>query len=198
MKPTTRLWWRRRNPMLRRSDVVEGWAGLISVLLICVVAPLMGLAAADGARSALQSTVRAQEAALSQTTAVVVRTGLHGNPNGDPPSSQALEQRLGVVARWTAPDGSTHTGSVPLAKNLGVGSQVRIWIDRHGNRTGPPMDAAIADKQAVIDGVTVTLGAAAAVATARLAVIRQLTRRNDWEREWAQVAHVWGRTGTGG
>src|SRR6516165_8690497 len=125
------------NPLGRACDRVEAAfaAGLLGAFLIA--APLLALFAGQWAHG---TSVRAQRAALA-TRHLVPATVLAGAP------AQTIYCCATVRVRWTAPDGTRRTGWVPAPADAWAGSNVRVWVDRSGRRTGPPLtDSQVANR----------------------------------------------------
>jgi hypothetical protein len=180
--------WRwRRNPLRRRSDVVEAWVRAVAALLLCAV-PLAGWWAGQSVDRALKRVAREQRAERSLVRADFVHGGAGRGAAG------------AVALRWTAPDGSAHTGDVPVSLEVWRGGELRVWTDREGALVPPPLDAATAAPHAVVAGVATGAAAAGAVLASRRLLLWRLMRRRlaRWEREWARVGQDWGRAGAGG
>jgi len=198
-----RFAWRwRRSPLRRRTDVVEAWLGLVTVLLLCAV-PLLGWWAGQSVDRTLQRAVRAQRAERTLVTAqrVAQEPASHG-PSGAGAGAAAAETdaRRAERLRWTAPDGSSHTGKVPVDLEVWAGDRVRLWTDREGALVPPPLDSATATTHSVLAGIASGASAAALLLISRRLLLWRLMRRrlDVWEREWARVGQDWGRAGAGG
>lgn len=201
---TTRFGWRwRRNPLRRRSDVVEAWIGLVTVLLICTV-PLVGWWAGRSADHALTRVARVQrsERSLVPATAVLA-SAARGAPTA-PGAERAVGRQVDPageeVLRWTAPDGTARSGKVPLGLEVRHGTQLMLWTDRRGELVAPPLDRATATAHSVLAGVTTAGLAAGALLLARQLLLWRLTQRRmaSWDRAWARFGQDWGRAGAGG
>jgi len=98
-----------------------------------------------------------------------------------------------VAARWTAPDGSSRTGTVPANTGAVAGTKVPIWLDKSGSPVDPPVTsgAAVGMGLGVGAGSWLALGAILLLSF-RLGV-RALDRRRraEWERDWQRVAPIW-------
>ncbi|WP_444546239.1 Rv1733c family protein, partial [Streptomyces longispororuber] len=100
------LCWRwRRGPLRRRSDVIEAWTVLVTGVVLFVGAPAAGVTAGAAVHERAEEAARAAHATRHRVTATLTADA--------PPAVPAV----GVVplyevpARWTAPDGSHHSGS---------------------------------------------------------------------------------------
>ncbi|MFJ4201162.1 hypothetical protein ACIP2Y_16230 [Streptomyces sviceus] len=188
-RPRKAWWWRwRRNPLRRRSDVVEGWI----VLAAWVLAVLGGLFAGVGAGLAMEDGLAARRAALHTVSAVLTE-------NADRMATVTTEGSAETVrakVRWSSPDGSTRTGLARVERGTAAGTSVTVWVDRSGEVVRAPLTAAEARLQSVLTGVLVAAGTAGLVlGGGRLALLRLERRRlRDWETEWARVAPSGGRT----
>jgi F0F1-type ATP synthase membrane subunit c/vacuolar-type H+-ATPase subunit K len=194
------LWRWRRNPLRRRSDVLEGWARLFAALLMVVGAPAAGWAVGSLVDDALHRTVRSERAERSHVTAVLVHIHPEQTAGTDPPPAGTNDRGVQADARWKTPDGATHTGVVQITADRRAGDRIRLWTDSAGRLVLPPMESSTATTQAVLAGFGVALAAGGTVAAFRRALLWQLMRRRlaDWGREWARGAQSWGRADAGG
>jgi hypothetical protein len=214
-KRVVRLGWQwRRNPLRRRTDVVEAWLGLVTLVLLCAL-PLLGWWAGSSVDRALQQVVRVQHAERTLVTATVTPAGdvkdadAAGKSAGKPsaatastnPGVPAAEKvRHGDVLTWTGPDHRRHTASVSSDLQVWHGGRVQLWTDRHGAIVPAPLDRATAATHAVLAGFAASAAAAGVLLISRQILLwRLMLRRMDsWEREWARVGQDWGRAGAGG
>ncbi|KOX19526.1 membrane protein [Streptomyces sp. NRRL F-6491] len=191
----------RRNPLRRTTDLVEAWAALVSVVLLCVAVPLVGWSAGASAHDSLRLAVRAQEERRTPVTARVVRlaeTSAHGPRTAESGGEERL--RRSVVARWTAPDGSPRTGTVTTSRRHSApGAAFSLWTDRDGRPVPPPMRADTARAHAITAGLMAALLSGLLVETVRRLVVRRLvlTRYARLDRAWAATGPDWGRAGAG-
>ncbi|MEU3660641.1 hypothetical protein AB0E77_12920 [Streptomyces sp. NPDC032940] len=185
---TTRrsLWRWRRNPLRRREDVLEGWVLLLTWLVIAVAGPLAGvLGAQAGGEASAQ-----RRAERHQVTATLVSdakgSGLVGGTTQD---------RVDATVRWTASDGTRHSGRAVVDEGLKAGSRVTLWTDRQDRLTTAPPTAAQAGVDAAFTGTAssfaVVTAAAAGYYGARVVLDRR--RRAAWEDEWQHIGSQWGR-----
>jgi hypothetical protein len=193
------LWRWRRNPLRRRSDVLEGWARLFAALLMVVGAPAAGWAVGDAVNGALHRTVRSERAERSHVTAALVRIR-PAQTVGTERSAGTSDRGAIADARWKTPDGATHTGVVRVTADRKAGDRIRLWTDARGRLVLPPMRPSTATTQAVLAGMGVALAAGGAAAAFRQALLSQFMRRRmaDWGSEWAQGSQSWGRADAGG
>ncbi|MER6100269.1 hypothetical protein ABT154_31320 [Streptomyces sp. NPDC001728] len=201
MRAAIGLWRWRHNPLRRSTDLAEAWVAFVAAALLCVLVPLTGWAAGASANGSLQRAARTQQEQRVPTTARVVRAA-DRQATGGRTAEAAGEDRLrrSVVARWTAPDGSTRTGTVSMARRRSApGSTFPLWTDRSGQPVAAPMNADAARAHAVVAGLTAALLAGLLVETVRRLAVRRLvlTRYARLDRAWAATGPDWGRTGTG-
>ena len=95
-----------------------------------VVAFLAGapLAAVAGGHAAYGSAARiahAQQAAWHQVPAVLLATA---------PAARYRQDQVNAQARWTAPDGTWHTGTVLAPPGTRAGRVVMVWVDMAAGR----------------------------------------------------------------
>jgi hypothetical protein len=199
-----RGWRWRRNPLRRRTDVVEAWLGLATVLLLCLL-PFLGWWAGRSVDRALQQVVREQHRERTLVTATVAPAGSAGKvepaATADGPAITAEQDaRHGDVLVWTGPDHRRHTAMVPADLEVWRKDTVRLWTDRHGAIVPAPLDSATAVTHAVLAGVASAAAAGGVVLMTRQILLWRLMlrRMESWEREWARVGQDWGRAGAGG
>lgn len=188
MHGTVKLWRWRRNPLRRRSDVMEAWAGLAVAVVVAVGAPITGVAAANGMHDSLEQANHDRHHA----TAVLV----HDAPSDARAHSDGLSptQVRGDV-RWHTADGGTRTAKVVVATGARAGSTLPVWLDGADRLTDPPLDALQTAVQTDIMGGGAAFGFCL-VALASHRVVRAGLDRGRyarWQREWAQVGPQWSR-----
>jgi len=194
------VWRWRHNPLRRTTDLVEAWVALATVLLIALAAPAAGWVSGTLVNDVLQQSVRVQHQQRHHIQAVVVRR------LPDPPLSPGTEAsaergaRLRVMANWTAPDGTPHTGSVTAGRQASeAGDRFRIWTDDRGRLVSRPMDGATATTHAALAGFASAAAAGTLAEVVRRLVVRRLMHRRyaRLDRAWAAAGPDWGRTGAG-
>jgi hypothetical protein len=207
-KRPTKVGWRwRRNPLRRRSDVVEGWLGLLTVLLFCTV-PVIGWWAGQSVDRTLQRVVRTQRAERTLVTAIVqpAKTGKTASASaGSSSSSSSAEAGSdtpghGDTLRWTAPDHSVHTATVSSDLEVWHQHKIMVWTDHKGTLVPAPLDSVTATTHSVLAGIAAASAAGGALLISRQVLLWRLMLRRmaSWEREWARVGQDWGRAGAGG
>ncbi|MFG3153484.1 hypothetical protein ACGF7W_15755 [Streptomyces sp. NPDC048219] len=200
MRAIRGLWRWRHNPLRRTTDLVEAWVALTGLLLICIVAPLIGMLVGGAAQDVLQRSVRTQHESRHQVTASVVRELKRSPFDVDPEGVSAGDLRSRVLARWQAADGSEHRGPVLAGlRDPHPGDHFRIWTDGQGRMVARPLDPATATTHAALAGVGAALATAVLVEAGRRIVVWRMVRRRyeRWEQEWDRAGPDWGRTGTG-
>ncbi|MFE2264016.1 Rv1733c family protein [Streptomyces griseosporeus] len=186
---TRALWRWRGNPLRRTEDVLEAWVVLAVWVVVAVGGTLVGVLAGHAADEAF-----ARQRAERHAVRAVLVTGSSPIPAGD----SAVDDRAAARVRWTAPDGTAHTGSALVDTGLKAGSRVVVWVDDRGALTGEPPDRTAATVEAVLFGGAAALGLAAPVVGAGALLRWRLDRRriDAWGREWDLVEPGWGhRTG---
>ncbi|MBT2394552.1 hypothetical protein [Streptomyces sp. ISL-100] len=200
MRTAVAVWRRRHSPLCRTTDLVEAWVTFVVILLITLAAPAVGWLCGTLTRAALQESVRVQHEQRRPTTAVVVRAAPARAMIPDPEVGSEHATRTQVVAKWTAYDGTRHTGTVTTTRRTGrPGDRFQVWTNEQGQVVGRPLDDTTASTHAAIAGI----GAAAATAALfeggrRLVVWRLMLRRYArLDQAWAKAGPDWGRTGAG-
>ncbi|MFI9248582.1 hypothetical protein [Streptomyces sp. NPDC053069] len=189
MRTRVRGWRWRRNPLRRRSDLVEAWTVLIVAVLLFVVAPLAGVAAGLRAHDEARTLAAEQRAQRHQVRAQVI---------GDPPERVSAvqgdrEHPYRAEVRWTEPGKGARTAWARVPAGTRTGDTVWVWFDARGRDVSPPAGDAAVWQHAVTVGVCAAGGAAAVVLLGH-AVERRIALRHrlaEWEREWARTGPKW-------
>jgi hypothetical protein len=198
--PAGRVSWARRwlrrfalgsGPLKRRSDRIQV-LGRVLVALSVVLAPCVAVAVGTAATGHYDAVAAAQRAERSETTAVLLEDA--------PPltaetydASDATAPTVVARARWTARDGSSHEGLVPVAPHAAVASTVDIGVDGTGDRTRPPLDHDRAGATAAAIGAVALFGlpVLAGILYALLCAALDAVRQRGWARAWATVEPEW-------
>ncbi|GGL16497.1 Rv1733c family protein [Streptomyces flaveus] len=185
-----RLWRWRSNPLRRRDDAVEAWIVLAVWTGIALGGTLAGLVAGH----AVAESFAQQRAGRHSVPAVL----LENTPAVFVTEAGPSRQQVRAKVRWTAADGSTHTGRAKVDTGHKTGSKVRVWTDDQGQLTSEPATAAQATVFAGYAATAAALGVGGVTyAVGRVARGRLDRRRIDqWGREWDQVGPQWIRKTT--
>ncbi|MFF3487799.1 hypothetical protein ACFYXC_31630 [Streptomyces sp. NPDC002701] len=181
----------RHNPLRRRSDVVEAWTALAVAVVLCVGAPLAGLAAGWWAYDGARSTAAEQRAERHRVRAEVV-----GGTPATTPSAEGDRrpvQRVGV--RWTEPGGQVRTGTTRVSAGTRAGDHTDIWLDGRDRIVPAPTSRTVVWQHGLAVGACAA-GAAGAAVLALHAVVRRVAARRrlaEWERAWARTGPEWAR-----
>jgi hypothetical protein len=176
------MWRRRNNPLCRRSYLLEAWALLGVGTLGVTAAALTGLAVSRS----VQHHLAQQRAERHPVTAVLLEDA------SDVPG-YASQPRAQV--RWTAPDGSRHTGRAKVNVDLESGARITVWTDSNGELAPAPASGSAAHAEALATGAAAA-GTVAALALAAFGIATQLAdrrRADQWAAEWAVIGPQWDR-----
>ncbi|WP_105972618.1 Rv1733c family protein [Streptomyces geranii] len=182
--------WRwRRNPLRRRTDVVEAWTVLGVAVVLCVGAPLVGTVAARWAHDEARETATQQRAERHRVRAVAV---------AGPGSASVLAGRqhlYRVRVLWTEPGAGARTATAHVPAGTRRGDTVDLWLDARGRPVAPPPGAAAVRQHTVAVWICATGVTAGVVLLARTAFHRTVVRRRlvEWERAWARTEPEWTR-----
>ncbi|MFF4359890.1 hypothetical protein [Streptomyces sp. NPDC001604] len=190
MRTRVRGWRWRRNPLRRRSDVVEAWATLVVAVLLFVGAPLAGALAGWWAHDEARSVAAAQRAERHRVRAEVVgRT-----PERLPSAQSGRDHSYRVDVRWKDATG-THTANARVPAGTKRGDTVDVWFDAVGRTVPPPPSETQVWQHTVTVGICAAGGAVTVVLLAHTVVRRVSTghRLAEWEREWARTEPEWTR-----
>jgi hypothetical protein len=191
MRTRVRGWRWRRNPLRRRSDVIEAWTSLIVAVLLFVGAPLAGTAAGWSAYDNAHGTQVAQRAERHQVPAVLVDDA----PAAMPSAQGGKEPLYQVRVSWTEPGKGTHTTLAKVPAGSQRGDHAEVWLDARGHGVAPPPTDAAVWQHTLTAGVWATGGVVGVVFLAR-AVIGRVAERHrmaEWEAEWARTGPEWRR-----
>ncbi len=192
---TPTMTWRRlirrpgrdRNPLRRRSDVIEAWLLPAVIIALMVLGPLVAASAGLLARADNAAVHRAR-LSWHRTEAVLLQAA----PGPLMSDGGANTWLVWTPARWTT-GGRQWLGQVPAAAGTRAGRSVPVWLDRAGHVQAPPPTAAQA-RQHVVGAAAIAVGALAVL----LAGLAMLTRRllnwrrlAGWEAAWRSVSPQW-------
>jgi hypothetical protein len=196
MRTRVRGWRWRRNPLRRRSDVVEAWTTLVVAVLLFLGAPLAGAIAGWWAHDEARAVAAAQRADRHQVRAEVV-----GATPGRAPAVQGGSRRpIRVPVRWSDPVTGSHTAEALVPSGSRKGDTVEVWFDSRDRAVGPPSGQTQIWQHTVTIGTCAAAGAGAVVLLGHLVVRRVATGRRlaEWEREWSRTEPQWTRRQAGG
>jgi len=187
-----RMPWR-RAPLRRGSDRIQAWLTLAVIMAVLVVAPWVAWWTAS---TTYGEVVRASEWEAKHRHVVAAVLALDAVAARPPAGGEALPDPENVPApvRWTGPDGTVRTDTVPVGVGTRAGSTVTVWVDEHGALTSPPrtrhptLDASVSATFAVAAVIALLVGV-------RRVVVCRLDRRRlrSWEAEWQIVGPRWSR-----
>lgn len=191
MRTRVRGWRWRRNPLRRRSDVVEAWTVLTVALLLLLVAPLAGAVVGWWAHDDARAVASEQRAERHRVRAAVVGKV----PDSRPTVQSGRERSYRVTVRWTESGGVVRTAEARVPAGTRQGAEVDVWFDSRGRSVDPPPDSTAIWQHTVTMGAC---GAGAAIAVILLghSVVRGAAGRHrlaEWEREWALTEPQWSR-----
>jgi hypothetical protein len=177
-----------RNPLRRASDRLETAALAALVIVFLVAAPFTALATGSWALTRAHQAQLAQEASSRQVTVLVltVSSGEQGGGGYATLTSQAQ-------ARWTAPDGKTVTGEIPVPLNTTAGTTQQLWVTSDGQPTDAPLlDSQVTDS-AYFAGTFSVIALAVLLAITGLLARRTIYRRRmaAWDAEWRTTGPRW-------
>jgi hypothetical protein len=181
------MWRWRRNPLRRRSDVIEAWVVLVTGLVMAVGGPAAGVAAGNSVDEAL----RQGRAERHRVPAVLKEDA----PTATAAADGTNSARVSAVVRWTGPDGAVHTGTARVFEGRKAGDATVVWTDGRGRLVQqPPTPEQIATRS-VLAGVSAAAGVGA-VSLAGRGIVRwrlDRSRAQEWGRAWAEVGPRWSR-----
>jgi hypothetical protein len=178
---------RDRNPLRRRSDLIEAWLLPMAIAAFLAASPLVTAAAGLWIRA---DNAAAKHAELSWHRVPAVL--LQAAPGPEMSDNGANSWLVWTPARLTA-DGRQRIASVPAPAGTPADAAVPVWLDRAGNVQQPPMTAAQASDRVLVVTVIALAGLVVLVAGAALVTRRVLDRRRlaAWESGWLSVGPQW-------
>ncbi|MGW5735948.1 MULTISPECIES: Rv1733c family protein [Streptomyces] len=187
-RPRTRgVGWRwRRNPLRRRSDVVEAWTRVLLGAVMVLGAPLSGVFAGALTYDTLHTRADRQRT----DGRVVPATLLENAPAVGGTSSRPIHP---VTVRWTDRGGTVRTATAKVPAGATAGSRTGLWLDPRGRATAAPM------AEDVQWGTAITAGCGAALVVwtftggfwMTVRAVAQRRRLAEWEQAWARTAPRW-------
>jgi hypothetical protein len=176
-----------RNPLRRGSDRAE--TAIIGTLLAAflVSAPFTAVTAGHWFRAVGVREQQAQVADWHKVPALLLKDAPADSFVGYGPTA------VSALARWTAPNGSRHTGYVDAAAGTRAGTTVATWADTSGRLTGPPLQPAqVTDRAALAAMLAPLIPAILLLAAWRLAR-RTLEKRRSaaWDADWRATGPHW-------
>jgi hypothetical protein len=174
------------NPLRRPVDRWESTVVLVLALLFGLAGPVATVVAGLSTYDHLGSRAAVLRAERTHVTATVVQDARYAPAT----AGWAGGAVATVEARWTAPDGSVHTGDLVTGSGTRAGDTVRLWTDAQGRIRPEPLSPG----QVLMLSGYAAVGAAAVLAVAlagaaRVArVLADRRRYADWDREWLDVA----------
>jgi hypothetical protein len=178
-----------RNPLRRRVDRVEVAIFAALFVILPVVAPVVSTLAGRAVVADAGTWQHAQQSWRQVSAVIEHRSAI---PAGKLDGMFLCPEAL---ARWTAPDGRSRTGWVETAPGARAGGRVRVWVDKSGAVTGPPVGTALVNELRILAEVAAPVVLALVLYTAGRAARFVLDRRRlaGWEKAWQAVGPQWSR-----
>lgn len=173
----------------RPSDRIQAFLDAVIALLLIAGLATVPLTAGTAAYSFQARLSRTQSAERHQVTARLT-TDARGVPQR---ASAGGSDRQSALVSWTDDSGRTVTGRANVPTSARKGSEVRIWVDRAGSVTDPPVARESAMATALLTGfLTAFALTGAALGTRRVLIVALDHRRyRQWEAEWQQIEPTW-------
>lgn len=177
------------NPMRRRDDRLEVVLRLTTVLLILTAVPL----AVIGVGRTVDHLVIRQAQTERATDRLISAVLTQAAPAQGTPDPYSDVQTAWVPARWTAPNGTAHSGQVLALAGAAVGTTVRIWVTASGAATDPPAGAKDVMAEVAVTVMVTGTSLILIVLGAEALACRSLDRRRSraWDAEWRAIGPRW-------
>lgn len=177
-----------RSQLCRRTDRIEAAAAVVALLLALLLVPVALTVGGEHYQRGLADAARtaAERSPVSATLVEPPRRGHSLSRGGQEPPAPATAQ-----ARWSGPDGQPRLGRLSVAPGQRPGDQVRIWVDRGGQRVTAPRTPADVLAAAVVFGADLAAVGWLLLGLGWWAACRVLGRVNAlrWELEWSRAAN---------
>ncbi|MDH6553281.1 DUF3592 domain-containing protein [Streptomyces sp. SAI-041] len=191
MGTRVRGWRWRRNPLRRRSDVVEAWTVLAVAVLMLLGAPLIGAVVGGWAHDDARAVAAEQRAERHRVRAEVV-----GRVADSSPTVQGGRERsYRATVRWTDAEGATRTATARVPAGTDEGEKAYVWFDSRGRSVAAPPDGTAIWQHTLVMGAC-GAGATIAVILFGHCLVRRVAARHrldEWERDWALTEPQWTR-----
>lgn len=174
------------NPLRRTSDRIESWFFRFLMLVLALGLPVASLSAGLTAYESVKRTVQAESAERHEVTARLTSDAEGAGKGADGAMRSAH-------VRWTDRDGRERSGTALVKSGATKGATARIWVDRQGTITDPPMSASNATATGLMVGGMTSIAVAGGVFAARAGMRQVLDRRRyaQWAAEWDLVEPRW-------
>ncbi|HEX8864335.1 MAG TPA: hypothetical protein VF821_01645 [Lentzea sp.] len=178
-----------RNPLATCGDRIEGAALAVGVVVALLAVPVAGAVGSE-IYATHTARVEVEQKSRTQVDAVLVEDApsLSGARGGE-----AVVEKTEATASWRLADGTTRRGLVPAPYSAEAGTTLRIWVDRSGEVTEPPMTSQGAAFNAFFSALllwALVAGTMAALfGSVRFVCMR--IRLRWWQLEWERTAPDW-------
>jgi hypothetical protein len=178
-----------RNPLRRRIDRAETY--LLGGLFVAsaVAVPFAAHAASHAAYESALQMQREQIATRHQVEATLTAVAVDDAPG------YTMNALVPASATWTSVTGVHGSGLVFAPSGSAKGTKVKVWTNRAGQLTSPP----IATEQVISQRDAATIGAVAGVAVMAVGAGGVLhfvffrRRLAAWDADWLVTAPAWNR-----
>jgi len=177
--------WPDRNPLRRTIDRIEAVVVGGLVVAFLAAAPLAAVAGGHAVYGNAARIAQAQQATWHQVPAVLLATA---------PAAQYRQNQVNAQARWTAPDGTRHSGTVLAPPGTRAGHVVMVWVDMAGRPTGDrPLQLSQVRNAAELAAVLAPLALGLILLGAGFSVHLMLGRRRlaAWDADWQVTEPHW-------
>jgi len=192
----TRMWTRAarrlgfdRNPLRRRSDLIEAWLLPAMIVVFLIAGPILAGLAGGWVRTA-NAALQHEQRSWHQVQATLLQPA----PGPMMSDSGMNSWLVWTQAKWTA-GGKTRTGAVPAPSGTEAGQIVPIWLNRADRVEAPPATAAQVGERASVAALTAFMALAIVLGALTLLIRRLLDRRRlaRWGAAWLAVGPQWSR-----
>jgi hypothetical protein len=176
-----------RSPLRRPVDRLESRVFVALLVLFALGAPTVGLVAGAVGYHRMAPQAAIERQTRSRTTATVVEDAASRAARYESTWPSGLAR---VKARWTAADGTTHTGDVTVSPATVAGETTHVWTDLSGDLTAKPRAVSAVVSAAAWLGTLAAAGYAVLLLAAAFLARRVFDRRRQdlWAEAWRTLA----------
>ena len=177
------------NPLRRRSDRIETFVRLTILVLLLAAVPAGVLLAGNIADHVFTHQAQAQQASDHQVTAVLTQDA----PMVGAADPYSAVETAWAQARWTAPNGTAHSGGVLVIAGSRKGSKVRVWINATGATTAAPVSHRDVMAEVAVTGMVTGIVVILLLLGTEAIAVYSLNRRRfgAWDAEWRATGPIW-------
>jgi hypothetical protein len=177
------------NPLRRRIDRIETFVRLTVLVLLFAAVPAGVFLAGSIADHVFMHQAQAQRASDHQVKAVLTQDA----PMVGAADPYSAVETAWAQARWTAPNGTVHSGGVLVIAGSHKGSKVPLWINAAGATTAAPVNHRDVMAEVAVTSMVTGIAAILLLLGTEAIAVHSLNRRRSgaWDAEWRATGPLW-------